>query len=218
MKAIEILALCALSIVASGLCAQSDWKLHKEREGVQIFFREAEDSPIKELKLKGRMEGSLSAITAMLSDIENSCSWLEKCINVHLIEKRSGNEYTFYQLIDFPWPYSDREFIMRTRITQDPASHVVHFFTTAVPDAYPEGKENFRVRKSESRWKISPDSPGFIRFEYQLKTDPGDKLPAWLVNMALDKGPMKTIRFMKGALKSEPYASRRVEFIKEPAK
>lgn len=196
--------------------AQSEWKPRKEKEGVQVFFRAVEGTNVKEMMIKARVEGTLSAAVALLSDIERAPEWMDQCAESRIINRRSPTDYTYYQLIDFPWPFADREYVMRCRISQDPATMAVYFRASAEPEAHPPVKGNFRIQKTNSQWKIEPDGPEHLRLEYQLKTDPGDALPAWLVNIALDKGAVKTVRFMREAILTEPYVSRRLAFVKDP--
>lgn len=217
MKSLALISGLVCLPVLAGLHAQDNWKLSKEVDGVQIYHRAQENQAVKALKIKTHMEGSASAAIAFLSDVNNACSWVEHCLQSFLIDKKSPTDYTFYQLIDFPWPYADREYVLHARISQDPGTQTVHLRSTAKPDAYPLTKGHFRVQTSDSHWKIMPDKPGFIRIEYTLQTDPGDALPAWIVNLALEKGPLRTIRHMRQALRTEPYASQKLDFIKEPS-
>lgn len=208
----------ALFTTLSGVEGQAPWKLRKEKDGVQVYFRQAEDSNIKELKIVARIEGSLGAAVAFIGDIDNFPNWMDHCRETRYIEKRSLADYTYYNLTDFPWPLSDREFVMRCTTWQDPVSLAVHFHSVADPEAIPAAKGYVRVKHTVSQWKIEPDAPGFIRLEYYLKADPGGAIPAWMINMALDSGPLKALYALRDAVRSEPYSKRKPTFIREPAR
>ena len=215
MKYAFCIAGSLFTLLAWPLAAQSDWKLRKEKDGIQVFFRDGENTAIKELMIKARIEGTVSAATALMSDVEYFPDWVDNCIEARVISRRSATDYTYYQLIKFPWPFANREFVMHCRINQDPKTHAVYFRSIAMPDAHPPVKGNFRVQQTESQWKMQPDGPEHLQIEYRLKTDPGEGLPAWVVNMALEKGPINTVRFMRETLGKEPYVNKRPSFIKD---
>lgn len=197
---------------------QAPWKLRKEKDGIQVYFRQAEDSNIKELKITARIEGSLGAAVSFISDINNFPNWMDHCRETRFIDKRSAADYTYYNLTDFPWPLSDREFVMRCTTYQDPSSLAVYFLSVADPDAIPLTKGYVRVKQTVSQWKIEPDGPGFLRLEYYLKADPGGSIPAWMINMALDGGPLKALYALRDAIRTEPYSKQKPAFIREPAR
>jgi len=77
-------------------------------------------------------------------------------------------------------------------------------------------KNYVRVQLTVSQWKIEPDGPGYIKLEYYLKADPGGAIPAWMVNAALDNGPVKAMLALRYAVQREPYAARKLSYVKEP--
>ncbi len=218
MKYIFPLIFFAWAAAGRPLQAQSEWKLRKETDGIEVYFRQAEDSNIKELKIKTRTRGTLGAAVAFISDIDNFPNWMEHCSETYIVERRSPADYTYYNLADFPWPLSDREFVMRCTTYQDPTNLAVYFLSMADPGALPPAKGFVRVQKTISQWKIEPDGAGHIRLEYYLKADPGGAIPAWMINAALDKGPIKAMQALCKAVQNEPYATRKFAFVKEPAK
>lgn len=216
VKRVSILFLIIQLFSAGALIAQHPWKLRKEKDGIKVFFRQAEDSNLKELKIHTRMQGSLGAAVAFISDIDNFPNWMDHCREVKYIDKRSVSNYTYYNLADFPWPLSDREFVMRCTSWQDPTSLACYFQSVADPKAIPLNKNYVRVQLTVSQWKIEPDGPGYIKLEYYLKADPGGAIPAWMVNAALDNGPVKAMLALRYAVQHEPYAARKLSYVKEP--
>lgn len=218
MKHVFPLILFVWTAACWSLQAQTEWKLRKETDGIEVYFRQAEDSNIKELKITTRTRGTLGAAVAFISDIDNFPNWMDHCRETYVLEQRSPTDYTYYNLADFPWPLSDREFLMRCTTYQDPVSLAVHFHSVADPGALPPAKGYVRVQKTVSQWKIEPDGAGYIRLEYYLKADPGGAIPAWMINAALDKGPIKAMHALCKAVQNESYAARKLAYVKEPEK
>lgn len=213
-------AIILLTCLAAGLPVkgQSEWKLRKEKDGIQVYFREAAGTNLKELKILTRFEAPLSAVVALLSDVEHFPSWMDHCRDVRKLKVNSPTDYVYYNLANFPWPLSDREFVMHCRGYQNPNTLAFTFHSEAVPDFIPSDKRYVRVQETISQWRLTPGPDGALQVEYYLKADPGGAIPAWMVNMALDSGPVKAIKNLQALLQTEEYQTLRLAYVQEPGK
>lgn len=197
------------------LTAQKDWQLQKDRNGVKVYYREPADSPIKELKIVTQVKCSLSSALAVLQDVPNLSKWVYRCTQAKLLKVVSPTVYHYSNITDFPWPMYDREFIMRCTTWQDPATLIVYSKSSAMPDALPADSRYMRVRKTESSWTFKPLGNGMVELEYYLKSDPGGNIPTFLINAALDSGPLYSLEKFKKLVQQEPYAKARMAYIRE---
>jgi hypothetical protein len=214
MRNISILICCLLAI-CQPITAQKEWKLQKDRHGVKIYYREAADSPIKELKIVTQAKSTLSAALAVLQDVPNLSKWVYRCSEAKMIKVVSPSVYHYSNITDFPWPMYDREFVMRCTTWQEPTTLIVHSGSTAIPDAIPADSRYLRVRKTESWWTFKPLGNGMIEIEYYLKSDPGGNIPSFLINAALDSGPLYSLEKFKKLVQQPAYAKARLSYIKE---
>lgn len=196
-------------------CTQSEWSLFKEEDGIKVFFREAENSNIKEVKIQTRFQAHLSSMVALIGDVKNYRAWMDHCKVVKKLESSSPTDYVYYNLANFPWPLLDREYVMKSQMTQDPENLTVHIKSVAVPDFIPRNKGYIRVPETLSAWTIQPIENGFLELEYYLKSDPGGALPAWLVNIALKTQPFKTMQKLRELAQSEAYSNMQLGYIQE---
>ena len=67
----------------------------------------------------------------------------------------------------------------------------------------------------EIKWNLYPQKDGRVKIEYFLKSDPAGSIPTWMVNLALDQGPIETIKNMQRELKKAKYQDVRLSFIEE---
>jgi len=98
---------------------------------------------------------------------------------------------------------------------QDKDSGIVYTTSKASADKYPS-KENFiRIRSFDSSYKLTPIEGGIIEIEYYMRVDPGGILPNWLINLAVTKGPINTIKSLFELIETQKYRDSQVSNIIE---
>lgn len=199
----------------SSIAQEAAWELRKDRDGIKVYVREAIDSPFKELKMKFSVNATMSSVVALLQDIEAIPDWVYKCEVGYVVEKINDEEEYYYNLIDFPWPLSDRDFIVKSKLYQDPVTKVLRSESYAVTDKMPEKEGVVRIVETNLWWEFTPHANGQIDVDYYLKSDPGGYLPAWIVNMAIDQGPIQTIKRFRKILKNPKYKNVKLDYVSE---
>lgn len=173
---------------------QQDWKLVKHDGETKVYTRSNKSSKIKEVRIKTRMEVNFDHLLDVLTQVEDYEKWVFKSRNPRLLEKVDENEIYYFVESDFPFPLSDRDMIIHSKQSLDPVSKVYTSKSVAVPDYLPKKKKMVRMPMLESYWKVWPLENGRVAIDYRAIADPGGKLPAWLINMAITQGPTKTMR------------------------
>lgn len=196
----------------------SEWKLKKDADGIKVYYRKSEDSRINELKLTTTVESSLSALVSLLRDVPNYTTWIYKCVVSEPLGNSSPQEGRYYTQLDFPWPLSDRDFVAQSVLSQDPETKIVEIHSTGLPDQLEEKKGAVRIKTLKLYWKFTPLPKGKVQIDYELLSDPGGMLPKWLINMALDQGPTKTILALRQEIQKEKYQNNQLDYIKELGK
>lgn len=207
----------ALSAVALGSRAQpgEGWKLKRDKGGVKVYMREVPGSSIKELWFTSQIEASLSSIAALLTDVEGFDEWVYAAEHSEIIRKISDQEIYYYTIIDFPWPFQNRDLVLYSRFWQDPKTLAIHSQTTSAHWLKPAVEGMVRITEADLRWTFTPLGNGQVRVDYYLRSDPAGNIPSWLVNLAADQGPLQTIASMRQALKNEKYHNRQLAFVRE---
>jgi hypothetical protein len=198
-----------------GLSAQSSdgWVLKNEKAGVKVYYRKTSD--IHELKLVTSIKAPMSGIAHLLDDVDNFTVWGYKVSEARLVKRISATEMYYYARIDFPWPMSDRDLVLHTKMEQNIHSNVLTSTSNAVSGWVPELKDVVRIKKTTSKWTVMPGTGGWLGLEYYLHSDPGGNLPDWAINLALDTGPRETVKQMKDTLKHPRYQNTKLAHIKE---
>lgn len=175
------------------LTAQKDWVLKKNTDGIKVYYRSATDSDIKELKIETTMDISIHAAEALLTDAKQHPKWIYSCTETQVLKQVNANELYYRDLIDFPWPLSDRDVVGHLRIIRA-ADGSVTTINKAAPTYVAKKKNIVRIQQNEAKWVLKPLNAKQTKMTFTLKSNPGGALPAWVVNLALDRGPLETVR------------------------
>lgn len=206
---ISILLLLAVDQAAA-------WTLVKEQDGIQVQTRKIADSPIAESLAKVTVESKLAPLVAIILDAGNQHHWIDSVDHSESVEQISATRSYNYTLSKAPWPVADRDAVVLTEASQDPATHVVQVRSHATPDRLPEKKGVVRVKKVDSLWTLTPQPGGKVEISYLVHSDPGGHIPAWLINSMISDQPFNTLKNLRNIIGIPPYQDGRASFISEP--
>ena len=207
--------LFACIFLAGPLFAQNGdgWVFKSEKDGVKVYYKKTSD--IYEIKMVTSMKASLSGVVQLLNEVENYPSWGYKISEARLLKRTSDKEYYYYSKIDFPWPLSDRDIIVQAKLEQDSVTRRVTSTSHSKPNYIPENKDVVRIKTTTTKWTVVPGAGGWLYIEYYIYSNPGGNLPDWLVNMAIDVGPLETLSRMRNMLQQPKYRTAKLAYIKE---
>lgn len=195
--------------------AQDDWVLKSNRDGIKVYTKNLDNSPFKAIRTICTIDASLSRLTAVLLDINSTADWVYGTKSCTLLKQVSSSELFYYSEIEIPWPVSNRDFIVKLKVTQDPQTKIVTVDGDNMPNMLPENKNIVRIQKSFSRWLITPVSSNKVQVEYILQVDPGGSVPAWLINLFATNGPFESFKKLREQVKKPLYDAIRLPFIKD---
>ncbi len=215
MNCPKLLWLFVLLNLGSTLTAQNHapWKFRHDRHGVRVFTRKDSTTGILELKLRTEAQAKLSQLVALTNDIPNLKTWAYRLKEAHMVRKVSDTEGYLYMLSDFPVPFSDRDVILHFVIKQDPNTKQVISSSQSAYNLIPENDGIVRVKIIETKWTFTPLADGKVRLEYQIKSDPAGSIPKWLVNLAADEAPVRSMLALKKILANYHHVN--LDFIKD---
>ncbi|MGB7290622.1 MAG: START domain-containing protein [Thermodesulfobacteriota bacterium] len=191
--------------------ANGEWELAKDKDGIKVFLKTVPGSKIKEFKGVTNIKSSLDSILAVLNDTEACPKWIHNCKDPLKLSEISFNEGYVYQVINFPFPVKDRDLILHSVMTQNADTKEVAIQLTAVPDYISETK-NVRIKSSDGFYLLKPLPDGSLEVTWQHHTEPGGRIPKWLVNSLLVDTPFKTLRDLRQIVKEEKYQRARLKY------
>ena len=194
--------------------AQDNWALKMNTDGIRVYTKNLENSPYKAIKAVCTIQSTITRLTAVLLDIENSADWVYSTKKCSVLKVVSPTDLIYYSEIAVPWPVNNRDFIIRLKVSQDEKTKAVTVLGENKPTYLPENKNVVRIQRSFSKWVITPQPNGFLKIEYLLEVDPGGSIPAWLINMFATKGPYETFKKLREQVKKPRYNQVSLAFIK----
>lgn len=202
-----LLVLCALATFGA-----PNWKLKKEENGIKIYTAHSDSSAVKLVRVELTMGATAEQLIAFMLDIPKQPEWLYNCETSRLLERIAPNEVIFYAEVSLPWPASNRDYCTHMTITQKQPGHAtIHSY--AVPDHLPAKPGKVRLKKSVAHWEIMPISATEIKIVYELNTDPGGSMPAWVTNMFIAKGPIASFQKVREIVKRPEYKNVDLPFL-----
>jgi hypothetical protein len=181
------------------------WALISNENGMKVYTRPNSKSGIKEVRITTRMETSIPGLMTALADVPGYENWVYKCVNPKRLKTASEQEYYYYVESDLPFPASNRDLVVRSRQWRDAATGKVYSHSVGLPDYKPEVEDIVRIRAFESSWEITPNNDGTVYIDYTAKTDPGGNIPAWIINLGIATGPVKTMEKLAEVVQDPKY-------------
>jgi hypothetical protein len=207
-----LLSLSLAAALTTG--AQKPWQLKKDLDSIRIYSRGNDNSPCDDLRVETILTGKLSALAAVLMDIDNYPKWSFNNEKASILKRIGPEELYFYSLINSPWPANDRDLAIHLRIRQDSATRDLYVNADEIANYIPQKKGIVRVPLSAENWTVTPLTGNRLKVTYELRLDPGASAPAWLINMFSIKGPYETFLHLREQLKKEKYRDASLPFIR----
>ena len=207
-----IVVLICLLLQTTAQC-QEDWKLKKDKNGIQVYSRKTPNFKFDELKVDCIFEGKISQLAAVILDVKNQYQWVYKTAKSELLKQVTNADLFYYSEIECPWPFHNRDLIARMTITQNTSTKILSIVAKSVDDYLPRKKNLVRVKYSNALWTITPLNNAQFKVEYKIQIDPGDGVPAWILNMFATNGPYESFKNLKDKIMLPAYAAAKFPFI-----
>lgn len=189
---------CPAPVIAQ----DTNWKLAKSSNGVEVYTRDRADDDLREFKAVTVVEEGMAEVQKLLEDVEHYYSWQDNCQKSQIIERL--DEYTIIgrYTSETPWPFNDRDVVLKMTKRQNSGDEVEYLIENA-PDAYPKQDDFERIPRAGGKWKLKSLGDGKCEVLYQFYADPGGNVPNWLVKMFIVQGPYNSFVRMKELLAEE---------------
>ncbi|MES2647069.1 MAG: START domain-containing protein [Bacteroidota bacterium] len=202
---------CSLSLVVN---SQSNWQLVKEQDGINVFLKNAQSTGIKMLRVECDLPAKQEAALALLLDIPAAEKWIPQTKTWWYVRRPSETECYYYTELSMPWPVSNRDYVVHLKAWQQPATKVITVSADVVQGEVPEKEGIVRVKVSNVKWVLYPTQNGRTKMTYQLFTDPGGNIPAWVVNYFAKQAAFDIIKKMRELVQQAPYRNAGLPFNK----
>ena len=197
---LALVLLCSLAF-SPALFAQYNWKLSKEKDGIRVFESDLPNSSFKCIKVECTLDGTYERLAEVLSDVDHHKDWIYNNEKAWLVKKIRPDDFYYYSQTHMPWPLSNRDAVTHMKINRDTMDRFLDVVETGEPTYLPENSGVVRVPKLYINWHVTMPYKNKLNIVYLLQVEPGGSLPAWIVNMFVDKGPYESFKKLQEILK-----------------
>src|SRR5690554_6353365 len=157
----------------------SDWKLAKDdtKNGIQVFTRVVEGSPLKEFRGVANVPATLTAAAVLVHDHSAGPVWIQDCKELKTLERPSPTEAHFYMVTCDPWPVKDLVSTIYSNSSQDPRTNEARVEIEIRTELMEEKKGRFRLGEMHCSWVFTPVDAETTQVTYQAHVDPAGSLP-----------------------------------------
>ena len=173
----------------------SAWKLVKRDRTISVFKQDGSDG-FDKIRIEATINVSLDEFVSVVRNPKTYTSWVYACSSAEKIDLE-GDALSYRTVTDLPFPFQDR--VLSVKSIQKRSGDSWETDTYYIPTS-PKMDQYVEIEKFHSSWKIKQISAEKIRVEYEVETSPGGSIPAWINNMAVDKGPYNTMRSLTDLL------------------
>jgi len=170
------------------LSADTGWERVDAKDGVTLFSRARLGTGIKEFKGTGIIDAPPGTVERVLADIGSYPSFMPYVTESRAVAQ-AGSEVITYQRLNVPF-VANRDYTVRVEhgTTKGSGGEMIYRDTWETDnDAGPAERHGVvRVKVNEGSWLLEPSGPGGAATQatYQIYTDSGGVLPAFLANRA----------------------------------
>lgn len=210
-------SLCAFLFASFFAPAQTFvWEKASEKEGIVVYTSSVSSSSLKAYRGEVEVRTTLSAVVALITDVENFSKWMPRTANPKLI-KGTRENYIYYIETPAPWPVQNRDAVSEVTVKQDSKTLKVRIEFQSASGHVPLREGFLRIPHSKGLWELTPRPNGLVHIIYQAHADPGGQVPAWLSNQVVTETPFDALKNLRLEVAKPAYAQARLPFIREPA-
>ncbi len=193
------------------------WELKKDKNGIKVYIRKTDISPVKAFKAVMEIKADISAMTAFLMDIDDYPSWVEMCSDSKVIKQFSETEKYMYNKASFPWPVKDRDVVTYRKWFQDPETLAAQVDFIGSPDFIPPNEGVLRLPFLLGYYRLTQKENGNLEVIFESIAEAGGWIPAFVVNWTIVGMPYRTFTKFQEMAPFEKYQGREFQFIKKPS-
>jgi len=189
-----------LFLLLSGLSADlapQSWVFVKEQEGIKLFTRKEDGSPLKSFKGVMDVTSSMEKVCNLIGNVNNHDWWDENLRQIKVLKYEKDKYFQYYLVYHVPWPFTDRDLCVEANVSTDPITGRKTITAIPLNNVISENPDLIRIKKYWQRWTIQPIGNGVIRLTLEGFVDPAGNVPSWLYNMVIVETPLKVMRRVK---------------------
>ena len=180
--------------------ARADWRPVLAKEGIEVSQQPVEGRKVPMFRAVGTVAADPDRVLEVLQDVDQHTRWMPELTESRVV-RQTEDEIWVYRLQNAPWPVSDRDMVVRSRIQViDPGKDFRIDFDAVTLDEVPPSRGVIRVSHLHGHYRVQSIAPGRSRGEYEVDVDLGGSLPDWLASQVGRDNPIDTMLGLRAQL------------------
>jgi hypothetical protein len=203
------LAAAVLLVAAAAPAAAGEWERFVHEDGVAGYFRAVPGSRVLEIRSVVVVDARIEVVGAVLRDVPGLKRPGSSCTDARFVRMTDRDHYTFYVSYAVPFPFQDRDAVVRVHNRYDLDHGRVIAGLRAVPDpAVPVDPDKVRIGEFEAQFVIEYLGRERTGVVYTSRVDPGGNVPAFVANHVARASVLDNARALRRAVTHAEYAER----------
>lgn len=217
-----LIAFFSIVLLSTNIVATepSQEKLVINREGIKIWTYKVPNNPMLNFRATTELESTLSGAVSLVMDTEHASEWAPYTGEILILDRNDqAGTFTLRMDLDFPFPLSNRDVTLTSRLSQT-VDGIVTIKNELIVDPRLPVRPNFiRIEHYEGLWQFKPikSESGKQTIEVTVSgyVDPRGLLPKSILNRLVQRQPFEMLRNMQSYVKAEKYQQATVVGVKE---
>lgn len=168
-----------------------EWVYEREKQGIKIFTKKGKWGNLRDSKAIMTVADSPEEMLRLLTDFDKYPTWLPRCKKARIVARLNENEFIAQIVFGVPWPFKDRDCVLRVKVEKDERTGTIVVTETSEPKYIKEQEGIVRIQQLVAVWKLAPKGTG-TEVTNEYASNPGSDIPDWLTNTQSVETPMNT--------------------------
>ena len=181
-----LLIVATVQVNAKGSKDNGEWELARETGDISIYYRWILNDTIKTREMRAQfvIDANITQILSQFSEPENYYSWavgIKECE----IKKFDENNWVTYTLMNYPWPFKQKDLVTRHLVRISENETVVSIY--AEPGFFAEKEGIERMQNYLGEWKFNTNKSGSTAVDYRVVSFTKPIFPRFIQDPVIQK-------------------------------
>jgi hypothetical protein len=181
---------------------EQKWVQVAQSDGVTVYSKEMPGTDYLAFKGIVVVDAPIQKVLYVIVDNDHKKDWVKSLKTTTVLQKIDEYEAVVYQAYELPWYVSDRDFVIRGKVTMNHSTGII--YVSAKSEVHPKAPKTVGVRAEliRSHFTLIPVANGSkTRVELETLGSPKGWIPDWLVNMIQKEWPVNSLSALRNQLK-----------------
>ncbi len=189
-----LLGLCLLSTQSA---SANNGKLSIDRNNIKVWTFQSPDNPAFEYKAETTYDVPMERAVGLILNAEQAPHWAPYVAKVVTLSNDSKKgEFTLYMLLDFPFPLTDRDLVVKGKMIKLSDGSIV-IKNNAIEGGYPKQPNRIRLTNYQGDWTFQRLGSNKVKVTTTGFANPEGVIPISFVNLFVQQQPYQMLQKMK---------------------